>query len=186
MPYRSGTVPATYEPAYLQRELRRIGEAYDFQDAIGGLALSSVVTPAGIPQSLTPVPVLMNCWINRTPNENVGDGPVQTDPRVSPVGEIEVYQDGQYMVNMYANFAHLQGAEVVFELFINDIGTGLGAVVDASQQSQASSTSFTGILALAENNVLDVRVFSIGDEDITWANAAFQVIKLRDLRTRFA
>ena len=186
MPYTAGPVPRTYEARYLQRELQRIGEAYDFHEAIGGLSLSATQTPAGVPQSLTPVQVVMNCWLLRTPEEGIGDGPVQTDPRVSPLGEIEVLEDGIYLINLYANFTHAQGAEIAMELFLNDISTGLGTVVDASQQSEASSASFTGMFPLGQNNVLDVRVSSVGDEDIVWVNAAFQLVKLRDLRTRFS
>lgn len=185
MPYRNGPVPDRYTPAYFKREYERIAEAYDYQDSLGGMSLGTDQGP--IAQVLTSTKEKVNCWLNVTPSVDVGDGPVLTDPRVSPASEIQVFQDGIFIMSFFANFTHDQGAFISVELFLNDVSFGLGAIIDASQQSTASSLSVTGILPLNQNNVVDMRVSTdAGTEAIFWVSASFQVFKLRDLRTRFS
>ena len=185
MPYRHGPVPFTYDPAFITREYQRIAEAYDEQDALGGLQLPLADGP--IAQQLTVVPTLINAWTRITPTAGIGDGPVQTDPQLPPASSITVGQDGIYLISYFANFSHELGGYVATELFINDIDSGLGAIIDASQQSDASSLSVTGMFPMNESSVVDMRASTLlGTEDISWVSSAFQVFKLRDLRTRFS
>lgn len=185
MPYRHGPVPPVYEPAYIKREFERIAEAYDYQDALGGLSLPLATGP--IPQDLTAITELINCWTNITPTPNFGDGPVQTDPRISPASEIQTGQDGLYLITVYANFTHTAGAFVGMQLFIEGIETGLSSIIDSSNQSTASSLAFSGQFPMNAGNTVSVRVFTdAGIETVFWVSAAFQIFKMRDLRTRFS
>ncbi len=183
MPYRNGPVPSTYTPAFFERELQRIAEAYDFQECIGGLAIFASDTP--VVQALTATPINMNCWVQRT--QKGADGPVQADQRVSPVGEIEVLQDGIFLMTWYINFTHAAGESFGFGLYLNGNSAGIGAGVDASQQSTISGLTMSGQIPLSKGDIITTRAASLeGDESVTYDNGALQVIKLRDLRTRFS
>ena len=185
MPYRHGPVPEKYDAAFITREYQRIAEAYDFQDALGGLLLPLADGP--IAQTLTTTPEVINGWTRLTPTGGFGDGPVQTDPKLPPDSNIQVLQDGIYILSFYQNFAHTAGAFVSVQVFLNDVETGLGAIVDSSNQSDSSSLSMTSLFPLNDGNVLDVRASTdAGTEDIFWVSGSFQVFKLRDLRTRFS
>jgi len=185
MPYRHGPVPGVYEPAYIKREFERISEASDYQDTLGGLSLP--LSDGPIAQTLTTTKEKINCWTTLTPTPAFGEGPVQTDPRISPASEIRAGQDGLYMVTFYMNYEHPSGDLIGSQLFINGLDTGLGSIVDASNQSSAGSQAFTSIFPMKSGNTIDVRVFTdSGTSGIDVISAAFGIFKMRDLRTRFS
>lgn len=185
MPYRPGLVPRDWTPAFIRRELQRVSEAYDFTECFGGLHL--VFLDPNVEQTLTTTPQVMNCWVNVSPDPDVGDGPVLTEPLVSPTGTIQVFERGIFLLTFYVNYTHDPGTEIEFEMYLNGSQTGLGSVIDASQQSRASSTSFSAMFTLKADDVIDVRATSPdGNEDIEWNSSAVQVYKLRDVRTRFS
>lgn len=168
-------------------ELHRIAQAYNVLEGIGGLSLNSDITPGGIAQTvLPPPPQIVNAWQDVVPSPLFGDGPVNTNPDPA-TNNIGIQVDGIYLLNFYMAFTHELGAEVLFELFINGTGIGLGSVVDASQQTSGSSTSGTGIVSMSEGSVLDLRVATPSvSEAVVWTNGALYVFKMRDLRTRFS
>ena len=187
MPYVHGTVQKEWSAQFIDFEFRRVAEAYNVQEAHGGLALNSDLTPGGVPQAIGAAPAqICNAFDLIIPSPLFGDGPVLTDPDPA-IDQIGIQLDGIYLLNYYISFAHTIGAEVVFEIFNDGTGIGLGSIVDASQQTSASSTSGTGILSLGDGNVIDLRVFAPSPtEDVVWSNGALFVFKLRDLRTRFS
>ena len=187
MPYVPGAVPFDHSAALLDAEFRRVAEAVNVKEALGGLALNSDQTPGGVPQTILPAPAqICNAFDFIVPTVLVGDGPVLTDP--DPVAnDIGVQLDGIYILNYYLSFTHELGTEIIFEIFNNGTGIGLGSIVDASQQTSASSTSGTGILSLGDGNTIDLRVLTPSvSEDVVWNNGAMIILKLRDLRTRFS
>jgi hypothetical protein len=98
-----------------------------------------------------------------------------------------VFERGIFLLTFYVNYTHDPGTEIEFEMYLNGSQTGLGSVIDASQQSRASSTSFSAMFSLSADDVIDIRATSPdGNEDIEWNSAAVQVYKLRDVRTRFS
>ncbi len=187
MPYVPGPVPEQYTPQYMDFELHRIAQSYNVLEGIGGLALNSDITPGGIAQSVVGPPAqLCNAWQTIAPSPLFGDGPVNTNPDPS-TNNIGIQVNGIYLLNYYLSFTHELGAEILFELFIDGLGIGLGSVVDASQQTSGSSTSGTGIVSMRDGITLDLRVVTPSvSEDVVWTNGSLMVFKMRDLRTRFS
>ena len=187
MPYKNAPVPRLYDPAYYNRELQRVGEAYNVEEAFGGIVLSPLNDPAGVAQTVTSTPTKIFGFRDVAPDPTIGDGFVSTVPRPNPDNNLTYQIDGTYQVSVFGAYEHDQGAELIFELYYNNARTYLGAINDTSQQSTASSFAFAGMFQQSADGVIDVRVSTPGsDEDVTWISLTMQVYKIRDLRTRFA
>lgn len=186
MPYVPGPIPRNYEAGFFARELRRIGETYNVQDALGIISKGILNAPAGQTFVLAQADKV-NVYDIFGPNPAVGDGPVNMDPRLGPDFDLLIQLDGIYSVTWSAAFGHDLGAQVGFELYFDDVGLGVGAVLDASQQTAASSLSFTYLLSVDSGARIDVRGQAVGgDELLDFTSVQFAAFKIRDLRTRFS
>ena len=184
MPYVPANVPEEITPAYLAEELQRIANAYNVIEAIGVLAFNPLFV---FVQAVTVTPAILQFFDQRGPSEQISDGPINTDPRIHPVNQILVKPPGVYLVNFGGSLAHGVGLEILFELYEDGNPRGIGAQLTAFQASLQSRVSLTGIIAVVADTLLDVRVsVPSGTADISMEFGNFNVIKLRDLRTRFS
>lgn len=184
MAYAAGIVPGQYDPGFLSRELRRIQDAFNFEEGIGNLSLDPELSP--VPSNITTVPTKLPIWHLRGPNPDLSDGPIKTDPRVSPAAEIEILTAGIYQVGYFITFEHQFAVEVFYEFYINDVRTFFFDGLDAANQQDIASVGAVAQVILQAGDVLDVRAFTlVGDDDVSYVSGEFYVHKLRDLRTRF-
>ena len=188
MPYIPANVPEEIDSAYLAEEHQRIANAYNAQEGIGQLAFN--VQNAPFPDqtvTLAGGQVLLENWDLRGPSDLISDGPINVDPRIHPVNEIDILEDGMYLLNFYLSYSHSNGAEMVFEIFRNGTRTFIGVTQDASQQTSFSTVNATGMLAISELGIIDLRISTPDtSQTINVESGALSVFKLRDLRTRFS
>ena len=188
MPYVPANVPTEIDPAFLAEEHQRIANAFNVQEAIGMLGFNPANAPFPV-QTITLAggQIVLENFDLVGPPVSLSDGPILTDPRIHPDNEMEIFEDGIYLVNFYVAFTHPLGTEIIFEVFRNGTGTFIGVIIDASQQTSASTASATGILVVSDGGVLDIRVSTPEvSEDIQITSGTLTAFKLRDLRTRFS
>lgn len=185
MSYAPGNVPVNYDAAFFARELRRIREALNFEDAVGHLILNQADAP--IDDTITTAPTVLPIWGLRGPNVDLSDGPIKTDPRITPAGEIEVLTAGIFQVGFFLTFEHTFAVEVIFEFFLNGVRTFFFDGLDEANQQDLASASATAQVILQQGDVLQVRAFTLsGTADVSYIAGEFYVDKIRDLRTRFS
>lgn len=185
MSYAPGYVPVQYDAAFFARELRRIQEVLNFEEAIGNLSLDPDDAP--IADTITTTPTKVPIWGLRGPDPNLSDGPIKTDPRLSPAGEIQVQSGGIYQVGFFLTFQHDFAVEVFFELYVNEARTFFFDALDNTNQQQEASVSATVQAIFQEGDLISLRSYTLaGTDDVNFIAGEMFVHKLRDLRTRFS
>lgn len=185
MSYAPGHVPAEYSASFLARELRRIQEVLNFEEAIGNLVLNQDDTPFA--DTITTTPTVLPIWTRRGPPIALSDGPIKTDPRVAPASEIQVLTSGIYQVGFFITFEHAFAVEVFYEFFLNGVRSFFLDVLDESNQQNLASVASTVQVVLQKDDVVDLRAYTLsGTADVSYISAEIYVHKLRDLRTRFS
>ena len=189
MPYVPANVPEEIGSAFLAEEHQRIANAYNLQEAFGALIIDIAGTPTPTSQLITTTPAKVENWNVRGPSEQLSDGPILVNPRLTPDFDLQAFEPGIYLLSFYVSYSHTLGDSLIWQIFLNGIDTRIGTRVDASQQTDVSSTSATTIFTIAEESIIDLRVsVPAGDMDatITVDTGALGIFKLRDLRTRFS
>ncbi len=185
MSYAPGYVPVNYDAAFFSRELRRIQEVLNLEEAIGNLSLDPDDAP--IADTITTTPTKVPIWGLRGPNPDLSDGPIKTDPRLTPAGEIEILSAGIFQVGFFLTFQHDFAVEVFFELYVNEARSFFFDALDNTNQQEEASVAATVQAILQEGDLVSLRAYTLsGTDDVNYIAAELYVHKLRDLRTRFS
>ena len=186
MPYIPANVPKEYNASFMAEELQRIANAYNSQESLGLIAFD----PANAPHPQQTIGIVAEKLENfdlRGPREDIGDGPIQMDPRVHPDNEIEILLPGVYVINFYFFYDHVIGADVIFEVFRDGVATTLGAGTHASQQTDRSTITAAAMFSAIGGEIIDMRARTdAGTELIEMQAGTLSLFKIRDLRTRFS
>tara|TARA_R110002020_G_scaffold120196_2_gene274026 strand:+ start:2701 stop:3291 length:591 start_codon:yes stop_codon:yes gene_type:complete len=159
---------------YLEQELARVATGINFvsvQSMYGGLWLDDA--PAA-QQNVTTTPAAVTGFDAVTP-----DVPNRTDPDAG-ADSITVLDSGVVMID--ASMAiNLSSGIFVFQIYINGTPTGIGTVVDPSDQTDFDGVSLHGLGTVQAGDVLQlsVRVTS-GTGNITLRSAMFTVHRVSE------
>jgi len=152
---------------YIDVELRRISDALNVKvdGAYGGIFQSPgvfVISP------LTPAPVLFDPFDILTHEKLDG---VEGLPAS---GSLIILTAGSFMVQFATTIVNiLPNAEYGFLLALNGVSTGLGGVVNPSNQTDTVTLGFNILITLAKGDVLTMLVNSDSSNDLSVINSEF-------------
>ena len=183
MAYVPSTPPVEYSAAFMQEELQRISNAYNFQRAVGELLfdIDAIHAAQSIPLAATKI----IGWDIIGPDQATSDGPILTSPRLTPDDDILILEQGIYQIGFYVGFEHPPNETFLFELYDNGVRTFIGGIVQASGGTTLSAISASAIKTISVDDVLDLRASCLsGTEDITMQAGGLFALKEMDKRTR--
>lgn len=163
--------PTSSDLAELQRyidvELRRISDALNVKvdGAYGGLFQvggAITITP------LTATPVLFDAYTDVIPEKP--DGIVGS----AALGSLVILTPGSFIIQFTTTIIDiLPNAEYGFLLALNGASTGLGGVVEPSNQTEQATVSFNILFDAAKGDVLTMLINSVTNNDAVVINSEF-------------